>query len=539
MSPIEAMSLWLQSLSPYALLPIIAWPTWYTYAFLLRHRFHSSPKPLPYYIPIIGHLRAFMKDSNGLFTQARTYFGNTRQPFSITVVGEELYIVTSPEDVSAVYKKSQALSFDPFINNVTMAFGATRANADKMLETPLRSIEGGLGTNTSDNSSRSKSFMEQSHDNYKLQLHPGHKLDELQAAFLDRIDSALQFHNISPKITRFSPSPHTKGVSLFDWTSEVLLDTATRAFFGNILLDDVQPDLLDSFFIFDDESWKLNYQYPRFAAKQMHAAKDKSIAAFERYFSLSRSSRPGAAWIITTLEDDMRALGMDTQQIASMIFLVYWAVNANAYKLTFWIIAHVLHDPTLIVLLRKEIAPCFSSSSDHHSAKLTSLPQLFESTPLLSSLYYEGLRVYNTPVGARTVTSPCSLPSAPSTILQPGKKILMPYRQLHYNSAIWGEGINHYKPDRFFDPAGEKLKDRNKSFRPFGGGSTYCPGRFLAWRETALFVACVLWRFDIKQVDPSRGFPVVDEKKPTGGMMGPVKGKSGELLIEVRQRGAL
>ena len=391
-------------------------------------------------------------------------------------------------------------------------------------------------TETTSKHCRSKSFIEQSHDNYKLQLHPGPKLDELQAAFLDRIAAHLHFDHISSRITRSSREAQTKVVSLFGWTSEVLLAVATRAFFGDTLLDKIQPDLLDSFFLFDDESWKRNYQYPRFAAKDLYAAKDKATAAFERYFSLPRSSRPEAAWIIVTLKDDMRSLGMDTQQIACTILLIYWVVNTNAYKLTFWIIAHILYDPALLVRLREEIAPCFSSRSSLHSANLTSLAQLFESTLILSSLYHEGLRVYNAPTGARTVTSPCSLPSAPSVILQPGKKLLMPYRQLHYDSALWGKDIDTFDRTRFLGSSSAKLSSRNTGFRPFGGGSTHCPGRFLAWREIALFVACVLWRFDIKLVEGGTEFPVVDERKPTGGMLGPVEGKEGEVLLEVRER---
>lgn len=536
MSSDETVSLGIRHLMIYALLPVVAWSSWYYYTFHWRYRLFSSPRPLPYLVPIIGNVRAFMKDSNVLFTNARTYFGNTRQPFCLTVMGEELYIVTSSEDVSAVYKNTKVLDFDPFIHNVTMAFGATRENADKMLGMASTSTETELTEATSKDYGRSKSFIEQSHDNYKLQLHPGPKLDELQAAFLDRIDAHLHFDHISRRITPFSRESQRKVVSLFDWTSEVLLYAATRAFFGDTLLDEIQPDLLDSFFVFDDESWKLNYQYPRLAAKKMYAAKDKATTAFERYFSLPRSSRPGAAWVIMTLEDDMRSLGMDTQQIASMIFMIYWVVNANAYKLAFWIIAHILYDPALLVQLREEVAPCFSPSPSPHSAKITSLTQLFDSTPILSSLYHEGLRVYNAPMGARSVTRPCSLPSAPSVILQPGKKLLMPYRQLHYDPAVWGKDIDAFDPTRFLGPSGEKLKSRNTSFRPFGGGSTYCPGRFLAWREIALFVACVVWRFDITLVDDGTEFPVVDERKPTGGMMGPVEGKKGEVLIEVRPR---
>ena len=463
-----------------------------------------------------------MKDSDGLFTYAREYLGNARQPFSLTVVGEELYIVTSSEDVSAVYRNTKALDFDPFIHNVAMAFGATRANANKMFE------EAG---------GQSRSFIEKSHDNYKLQLHPGPKLEDLQASLLNRIDSHLNFSNISSRITRPSPNPQTILVSLFDWTSEVLLDAATRAFFGDTLLDTIQPDLLESFFLFDDESWKLNYQYPRIAAQKMYSAKDKAIVAFECYFSLPRQERPGAAWIIMTLEDDMRALGMNTQQLSSMIFMVYWVVNANAYKLAFWITTHLLHDHSLLTEVRKEIAPCFSVSSDNpHLSKLTSLSSLFESTPILSSVYNEGLRMYNAPMGARTVTAPCTLPSAPAIILQPGKKLLMPYRQLHFDPNMWGPDIDHFEPKRFLGPSGEKLRSANPNFRPFGGGSTYCPGRFLAWREIALFVACLVTRFDIKLVDKDADMPVLDERKPTGGMMGPVKGDQGEVLMEVKER---
>ena len=505
--------------------------------YLTHRRSPSAPKRLPYHLPIIGNVRAFMKDSNALFTYAREYFGNTRQPFSLTVMGEELYIITSAEDVSAVYRNTKALDFDPFIHNVAMAFGATKTNADKMFEVPSISEKKKLLGDGEGPDRPTKSFIEQSHDNYKLQLHPGPKLDELQAAFLDRIDSYLHFDKISPRITRPSSGSDIKFVSLFDWTSEVLLDAATRAFFGDSLLDIIEPDLLDSFFVFDDDSWKLNYQYPRFAAKEMFGAKDKATAAFERYFSLPRRERPGAAWIIQMLEDDMRRLGMDNQQVASMIFMIYWVVNANAYKLAFWIVAHILHDPSLLTQLREEVAPCFPSADPSPGdATLTSLDQLFSSTPLLSSMYYESLRVYNAPMGARTVTAPCSVPSAPATILQPGKKLLMPYRQLHYDSSVWGDTIDQFEPKRFLGASGEKLRSRNTSFRPFGGGSTYCPGRFLAWREIALFAACLVQRFDIKLADEQAKFPVLDEKKPTGGMMGPVKGVKGEVLVEVKER---
>ena len=477
-----------------------------------------------------------MKDSNKLFNYARLHFGNTRQPFSVTVLGEELYIVTSPSDISSVYKNTKALDFDPFIHNVAMAFGASKINADKMFE-KMRNARGGSAEPDAKVSGNPKSFMEQSHENYKLQLHPGPKLEELQRVFLSRVDAYLQFDGLASRIIGSSSESQAKVVSLLDWTSGVLLDASTRAFFGDTLLDAVQPNLLDNFIVFDDESWKLNYQYPRIAAKAMYDAKDESVAAFESYLSLPHEKRPGATWIITTLESDMRALGMETQQISSMIFMIYWVVNANAYKLAFWMVAHIVFDHTLLEAVRDEISSCFTPSpGGPHTDQIASLSTLFEKTSLLSSIYHESLRVYNAPMGARTVTSPCSLPSAPDIILQPGRKLLMPYRQIHFDPIAWGKDINSFDAKRFLGPWGERLKSGNTSFRPFGGGSTHCPGRFLAWREVAVFVACLIWRFDIELAHAESEFPVLDERKPSGGMMGPVKGSKGEVILKIKSR---
>ena len=51
------------------------------------------------------------------------YFGGTREPFSITVAGQRLYIITSPRDMASVYKNSSTLSFDSFVHDLDAAFG--------------------------------------------------------------------------------------------------------------------------------------------------------------------------------------------------------------------------------------------------------------------------------------------------------------------------------------------------------------------------------------------------------------------------------
>ena len=76
-------------------------------------------------------------------------------------------------------------------------------------------------------------------------------------------------------------------------------------------------------------------------------------------------------------------------------------------------------------------------------------------------------------------------------------------------------------PDRFLKNEG---LSRSPNFKPFGSGSTFCSGRFIAKREVMAFVASVVHLYDLGQQDPKQAFPRMDETKPTVGIMDPVKG---------------
>lgn len=121
--------------------------------------------------------------------------------------------------------------------------------------------------------------------------------------------------------------------------------------------------------------------------------------------------------------------------------------------------------------------------------------------------------------------------------LQPGRTLLMPYKQLHFDPAVFGPDAGAFDARRFLR---NKSLLRSTSWRPFGGAATHCPGRFLARWEVYLFVATVLCRFDVKlAAGPGQGgkpkFPRLDECIPSGGILSPVPGD--DLFLEVRQVG--
>lgn len=174
-----------------------------------------------------------------------------------------------------------------------------------------------------------KHFIDRAHDYYKLQLHPGEKLDIVQEPFLGSIDESLQWQNISGKYV-LEATHDTKTVSIYGWCSEVLLLATTKAFFGDSILQ-IEPNILQGIHDFDNASWKLIYQIPRFWAKDMWEAKDLVHGALLKYFKLPLGQRSDGAWVVQTLESEMRDMGVDDQQIASILMMTYWVYASVSF----------------------------------------------------------------------------------------------------------------------------------------------------------------------------------------------------------------
>lgn len=249
----------------------------------------------------------------------RLYFGNIREPWSLTVAGNQIYIMNSASDVSVVYKNIEQLTFDDYIEDMMLHFGSSKTAVRTMFAIPNKAdpTPTGLQPNPSH-----KSLIHLSESFYRQQLHPGEKLDILQDSFLGNIHNSLQWDAMSAKII-MSSGQEDRTVSLLAWTREVLLDGATRAFFGNRLIE-LEPKLFESFFYFDDNSWKLTYRIPRPWSNDMYAAKQVAQDAMEAYFKLPREQGPGATWLIQTLETEMKARGIGESDIAALLMMIFW-----------------------------------------------------------------------------------------------------------------------------------------------------------------------------------------------------------------------
>lgn len=116
-------------------------------------------------------------------------------------------------------------------------------------------------------------------------------------------------------------------------------------------------------------------------------------------------------------------------------------------------------------------------------------------------------------------------------VLRHGHRLMVPYRQLHMNEGVFGDRVGEFHHERFLDKP--RLAHSN-SFKPFGGGITYCPGRHIAKRAVLLFTAMVLDRFDVELVE-GQDMLQADLTKPVAGLMSPKEGKDMMVRLTLRK----
>ena len=197
------------------------------------------------------------------------------------------------------------------------------------------------------------------------------------------------------------------------------------------------------------------------------------------------------------------------------------------YRLSAWMVSFILCDPKLLAAIKAEISPAFHDDNtvDYH--------YLYDHCPRLTAMHIEMLRLTFGSFSVRKVAAPIVLGGKK---LLPGNTVIVPIRSLHYDTAVFGRNATQFDPQRFLD---NPQLEKSPSYRPFAGGITYCPGRFLAKRQNVGFVAMLLHRFDIEVVNRERGPqgemtpPKIDQDSPSLGIMGPVKGT--ELFVRFKE----
>lgn len=114
------------------------------------------------------------------------------------------------------------------------------------------------------------------------------------------------------------------------------------------------------------------------------------------------------------------------------------STNANAFKISFWLLTYLLHKPPTLVAIRKETQGCILNNEVNIDSLLRCI--------VLNAAFDDTLRLTSSASSARTVISPTQLRGK---ILRKNTKLLMPYRQLHFQPAEFGPQVKDFHPGSF------------------------------------------------------------------------------------------
>ncbi|CBF82894.1 protein CYP659A1 [Aspergillus nidulans FGSC A4] len=449
--------------------------TWRLWRFTISPTLQpEDPKEAPYWIPCINQL------------------GNTREPFALTLAGKTMYIIADPKDAAELIRNSHSLS--TLTTELYTRMGIPQAVIERLFtvypDAPFNARSNARPVHATD------AMIEM----YRAHLSPGAQLDE----FLER-DVTKRILNAFAKI----PGLFNKGI--------------VGAYYGDLIFS-LNPGFIAQFMVWEKVNWKLLFGLPSFLSGDMLAARKGLVDGFVAYFALPRAERGHENYWVKGVEDSLRWLNVSNEDIARIFMLQTWAILGNMYKMTFWLVAHILHDAALVNAITAEVRPAIEI--DHH--------YLSEQCPKLDSLFSEVLRLTLTAPMARDVSETTTVGGRR---LREGNRVLVLYRQLHLDRATWGPTPQTLQPDRFLIDSGLKS---SIAYRPWGAGKHICPGRFLARSAVFTFVAYLLAGFEVRLRETGTGkstrsaFPMADMSRPSPGIANIADGE--DVLISVIRR---
>lgn len=178
-------------------------------------------------------------------------------------------------------------------------------------------------------------------------------------------------------------------------------------------------------------------------------------------------------------------------------------MNGNSIPNAYCALLELLSIPDLISDVRAELERV-GYPSLQPSEHITVIPA---KVPLLRSIYYESLRVHINAVNIREVMAPTSLITDRRTWqLEAGGVVTLAGTLLHEDADLHPQP-HRFQPRRFMDKElGGGGENAAKYTRPFGGGTSYCPGRVFAEKQIVGFLAALVWRYEMRIV--TKGFEI-------------------------------
>ena len=206
-------------------------------------------------------------------------------------------------------------------------------------------------------------------------------------------------------------------------------------------------------------------------------------------------------------------------------------ILANTIPSVFFMLAHIYSDPALLQEVRGELeARSVSVSAVKTSGRTLHAASLRDKCPLLSSIWQEILRFHAQGATSRFVREDVMLDG--KYLLRKNMVVQMPMAILHLDPAIWGDDAGVFRPKRFLEDSCKTAKS-TAAYRPFGGGTSLCPGRHFVTLETLALTAYILLRFDISPLNGPWAIPTPKQESLATNVFPPGE----DIKVKIAKRG--
>lgn len=291
-------------------------------------------------------------------------------------------------------------------------------------------------------------------------------------------------------------------VDLFHFITREVTAATMRSFYGPRNPFAVDPSLIESF-------WEWEWEIVAYMtgvlrsvfARKAQAGLERCIKGFEKY--AAEDGYKDAYGLVQKRKELHEDVGISAHEHARLEVGLCFGFNSNASITTFWVLNNICSRPSLLAEVRSEI-----EQNALVAPGTISFPALRDKCPLLNSIYKETMRLTAPMTSARMVHEDTII--GDQFLLRKGAIVQIPGGILHKDATIWGPDVASFNPRRFqhnwagskTDEAGNVSSEKGdqvhaSAFRGFGGGTSLCPGRFIAQMEIISLTAAVVCAFDL------------------------------------------
>ncbi|KAL5382949.1 hypothetical protein DPSP01_006218 [Paraphaeosphaeria sporulosa] len=438
------------------------------YAVLHATQSKSEPRLIPTTIPFLDPAIGIARHKVNYLVSLRRRHGvpihTLRMPF------QRIYVINSPQLIQVVQNKSNLGTFVPTL----LDFGMLFSGLSRMSKDTLTKAYGAHGNG----------FTRSVHK----YLAAGSDLHAATRTAIEKLTVGIRCSFVGQE-----------QVGLYEMLRHQLCQALTGAIYGaENPYDD--PVIEASWLEFVPGISHLLYSpVPWLTARKALKARARVIKAFQNYFETGGHTQAFA--MIPEMFNTNANHGLPSSEAAKLEMATSLAMLSSGAISAFWLMFHIASDPDALRDCREELLNLVVKEADTPSgkAKVVDLSNIRTQCPTMMAMWHETLRYHSTVINIKKVQHDTTLAS--EYFLKKGAILMISGTTVHHDTNTWGPGASEFDHKRFFTPAGRRNLSNTTAYRPFGAGTTMCPGRHFSTGVVLSLVAMTLLQFDVHPVD--------------------------------------